>query len=86
MLPGSIPGILIGSQVSVGVPDRVLRVAFSVVLLLSGVKLLEPLPGDWTNIAVITGLGLSALIFIAWGSSRFLSRRRGVHTAEEPAP
>ena len=86
MLPGSIPGILIGSQVSVGVPDRVLRVAFSVVLLLSGIKLLKPLPGDWTDIAVIAGLGLSALIFVAWGTSRFFSRRRGVRAAEEPAP
>jgi hypothetical protein len=86
MLPGSIPGILIGSQVSVGVPDRVLRVAFSVVLLLSGIKLLKPLPGDWTNVAVIAGLGLSALLFVAWGTSRLFSRRRGVRAAEEPAP
>ena len=86
MLPGSIPGILIGSQVSVGIPDRVLRVAFSVVLLLSGVKLLKPLPGDWTNIAVLAGLGLSVLIFVAWGTSRFLFRRGGERVAEEPVP
>ena len=86
MLPGSIPGIMIGSQVSVGIPDRVLRVAFSVVLLLSGVKLLKPLPGDWTDIAVFAGLGLSALIFVAWGTSHFFSRRGDVSAAEEPAP
>ena len=53
MLPGSIPGIMIGSQISVGIPDRVLRVAFSVVLMLSGIKLLQPLPSRWTNIVVL---------------------------------
>ena len=75
MLPGSIPGILIGSQVSVGIPDRVLRIAFSVVLLLSGLKLLNPLPGRWTDIAVLAGLGLSALGFTAWAGAHLLSRR-----------
>ncbi|MHB8060431.1 MAG: sulfite exporter TauE/SafE family protein [Gaiellaceae bacterium] len=75
MLPGSIPGIMIGSQVSVGIPDRVLRVAFSTVLLLSGFKLLDPLPGRWTDIAVLVGLVLSALAFAAWGGSYLLSRR-----------
>jgi uncharacterized protein len=75
MLPGSIPGIMIGSQVSVGIPDRVLRVAFSVVLLLSGLKLLAPLPGRWTDIAVLAGLGLSVLLFAAWAGARLLTRR-----------
>jgi uncharacterized membrane protein YfcA len=86
MLPGSIPGILLGSQISVGIPDRVLRIAFSVVLMLSGFKLLQPLPGNGTNIAVLAGLGLSAFAFAVWGTSHFLSRRRGVGAVEEPAP
>ena len=83
MLPGSIPGIMIGSQVSVGIPDRVLRVAFSVVLLLSGFKLLKPLPGDWTDIAVLAGLGLSVLIFAAWGTSHVFSRLGHARATEE---
>jgi len=83
MLPGSIPGIMIGSQVSVGIPDRVLRVAFSVVLLLSGLKLLEPLPGRWTDISVLAGLGLGVLVFAAWGVAHLLSRRSGPSPAEE---
>lgn len=86
MLPGSIPGILLGSQISVGIPDRVLRIAFSVVLMLSGFKLLQPLPGNGTNVAVLAGLGLSTFAFAVWGTSRFLSRRGGVRAAEEPAP
>lgn len=83
MLPGSIPGIMIGSQVSVGIPDRVLRVAFSVVLLLSGLKLLEPLPGRWTDVAVLVGLGLSIIAFAVWASIRFLSQRSAPQPVEE---
>lgn len=86
MLPGSIPGIMIGSQVSVGIPDRVLRVAFSIVLLLSGVKLLAPLPGRWTDITVLAGLGLGVLAFAIWGSAHLLSRRSGPRPVEELSP
>ena len=86
MLPGSIPGIFLGSQISVGIPDRVLRVAFSIVLMLSGIKLLRPFPGDWTNVSVLAGLALSALVFAVWGVGRLLSRRGGGLAAEEPAP
>jgi uncharacterized membrane protein YfcA len=86
MLPGSIPGILLGSQISVGIPDRVLRVAFSIVLMLSGIKLMQPFPGDWTNVSVLAGLTLSAFVFVVWGVGRFLSRRSGALAAEEPAP
>ena len=86
MLPGSIPGILIGSQVSVGIPDRVLRVAFSIVLLLSGFKMLKPLPGDWTDITVLAGIALGVLALAAWGGARLLSRRSGPRPVEEPSP
>ena len=83
MLPGSVPGILIGSQVSVGIPDRVLRIAFSVVLLLSGFKLLDPLPGRWTDITVLAGLGVNALAFAVWGVAHFLGRRANARMVEE---
>src|SRR5207344_668210 len=42
LLIGSTPGVLIGSQLTVKLPDRALRVALSLVLSLSGVKLLDP--------------------------------------------
>ena len=41
LLLGSIPGILLGSQVTVRLPERSLRVALGTVLLASGVRLLE---------------------------------------------
>jgi uncharacterized membrane protein YfcA len=41
LLLGSIPGILVGSRLTVKVPERSLRVALATVLLASGVRLLE---------------------------------------------
>jgi uncharacterized protein len=41
LLVGSIPGVLLGSHYSIRVPERALRMAFAVVLVLSGIKLLE---------------------------------------------
>ena len=41
LLVGSIPGVLIGSQVTVKLPERLLRVGLATVLTLSGVKLLD---------------------------------------------
>jgi uncharacterized protein len=41
LLIGSIPGVLIGSNVSVRLPDRALRVALATTLTLSGVRLLD---------------------------------------------
>jgi uncharacterized protein len=42
LLLGSIPGILIGSQVTVRLPERALRIGLATTLGVSGVKLLEP--------------------------------------------
>ncbi len=52
LLLGSIPGVLLGSQVTVKVPDRLLRVALATVLAASGVKLLDPPGGDYLLVAV----------------------------------
>lgn len=41
LLLGSVPGVLLGSQVTVKLPDRLLRIALAIVLTLSGVKLLD---------------------------------------------
>ena len=41
LLLGSIPGILLGSQITVRLPERALRVALATVLAASGVRLLE---------------------------------------------
>jgi uncharacterized membrane protein YfcA len=67
LLVGSIPGVLIGSQVSVGIPDRVLRFALSAALILSGIKLLGvPHANLIVVVALIAGLGALAI----WGIVR----------------
>jgi uncharacterized membrane protein YfcA len=72
LLIGSIPGVLLGSHLSIRVPDRALRVAFAFVLALSGVKLVE-LPAATTIIEVSVGVGAVAL---ALWSIRLLRPRR----------
>src|ERR671924_553865 len=41
LLLGSVPGILVGSRITVRLPERSLRVGLATVLLASGVRLLE---------------------------------------------
>jgi uncharacterized membrane protein YfcA len=76
LLVGSIPGVLIGSHLSIRVPERALRMAFSLVLILSGIKLVE-LPAATTIIEV--GVALGAIVFLVWSTRLLLARR-------EPAP
>ena len=61
LLLGSIPGVLIGSQVTVRLPERALRVALATVLALSGVKLLEP-PGEAILLPAALVVGLILVI------------------------
>jgi uncharacterized protein len=62
LLVGSIPGVLIGSQLGVGLPDRPLRVALATTLVLSGVKIVDVPESSWIIVgALIAGaLGLGA--------------------------
>ena len=68
LLVGSIPGVLIGSHLSVRVPERALRIAFAFVLILSGIKLVE-VPGATTIIEV--GVVLGALALVTWLGLQF---------------
>jgi uncharacterized membrane protein YfcA len=72
LLVGSIPGVIAGSHLSIRIPDRALRVAFSFVLLLSGVKLVE-VPAATTIIEVSVALG--AIAFLTWSLRALLQRR-----------
>jgi uncharacterized protein len=58
LLLGSIPGVLIGSQFTVRLPDRALRVALATVLTLSGVKLAE-VPAANALMVVVLVLGVA---------------------------
>jgi uncharacterized protein len=63
LLLGSIPGILIGSQVTVRLPDRSLRIGLATTLAVSGVKLLEP-PGTGPLMVAVLAVGLALLAVV----------------------
>jgi uncharacterized membrane protein YfcA len=75
LLLGSIPGVLIGSQWMVRLREPIIRAALAIVLLLSGLKLVE-LPGASLTIAV--GLAGGALILAAFAWRDRLRRRARV--------
>jgi len=72
LLLGSIPGVLVGSHLSIRVPERGLRVGFAVVLVLSGIKLIE-IPHGTTIVEV--GVGLAAAALVAWIVTQIRRRR-----------
>ena len=71
LLLGSVPGILLGSQLTVRLPDRALRVGLATVLLLSGIELLD-VPGS----SFLTPLVLAGgIVLLAWTELRRLNGR-----------
>jgi uncharacterized membrane protein YfcA len=75
LLVGSIPGVLIGSNLSIRVPDRALRVMFSFVLILSGIKLVKAPAAD-TIIEIGLACGVVAFVAWCWYGLRQLRQRR----------
>jgi hypothetical protein len=74
LLVGSIPGVLLGSHYSIRVPERALRMTFAIVLVLSGIKLLE-VPAATLIIEIsagVAGLVLATLIVRA-ARTRYLA-------------
>jgi hypothetical protein len=67
LLMGSIPGVLLSSGLTLRLPDRLLRVSLSIVLVASGVRLLE-LPH--ANVSALAVLALGALGVAAMGLLR----------------
>jgi uncharacterized protein len=61
LLLGSVPGVLMGSQVTVKLPDRLLRVGLATVLMLSGVKLLDA-PDVVVALVLAAGMCLVTLV------------------------
>src|SRR5207253_2845845 len=60
LLVGSVPGILVGSQLTLALPDRLLRGTLAAVLGLSGLRLLN-VPGTTTAIVIVLAIGLAAI-------------------------
>jgi uncharacterized membrane protein YfcA len=83
LLVGSIPGVLIGSQVSVGLPERTLRFALAAALGLSGLKLLDV---PYADVIVVATLALGLATILLWSLLRVVrSLRRGVRDPGIPA-
>jgi uncharacterized protein len=72
LLLGSIPGVLLGANMSIRVPDRALRVAFAAILFLSGLKLVD-LPHG--TLVVATGAGAAIVLLVLWSLRRLGARR-----------
>ncbi len=71
LLVGSIPGVLIGSNLSIRVPERALRLGFAVVLFLSGIKIVDIPHGDTI---VVAGIAVVAIGVAVWALRRFVLR------------
>jgi uncharacterized protein len=80
LLLGSIPGVLIGSQVSVGLPERTLRLALAAALGLSGLKLLD---APYSNLIMVVTLAAGLAALALWGLLRLL--RPAGREPREPA-
>jgi uncharacterized membrane protein YfcA len=78
LLVGSIPGVLIGSNLSVRVADRPLRIAFATILFLSGVKLVEVPYAT----AIIVGSAVVAGFVLAPAGGRYAVARRAAPATE----
>jgi uncharacterized membrane protein YfcA len=79
LLVGSIPGVLIGSQLGVNLPDRPLRAALATTLVLSGVKVVGVPESSWIIVgALIAGaLALGARLLTVRVARRPLEVRPG---------
>ena len=81
LLLGSIPGVLVGSQLTVRAPERALRIGLASTLLLSGLKLLD-LPG--ADLLVVAGLAVGALVALI-ALVRLILRAGAVKAGVKPA-
>ena len=81
LLLGSIPGVLVGSNLTVRLPDRAIRVALATTLTLSGFKLID-FPGS--SAAVLVGLGVGLVVLAGTMLSDWAAVRR--RRAERVAP
>ena len=71
LLVGSIPGVLLGSQMSIKVPEKSLRFSFALVLVLSGLKLVGV---PHATIIIVASLAAAALLLAVWVVRQWLTR------------
>ncbi len=75
LLVGSVPGVLVGSNVSVKLPERVLRMGLAATLTLAGLKLAEVPGAEYVIVAVLSAFAALLLGVGAWKATRLLQAR-----------
>lgn len=80
LLIGSIPGVLLGSQISVNLPEQALRLGLATTLTLAGLKLAE-VPG--AELVILAVLSVAALGLVAAAVRKLV--RGSVRPAPTPA-
>jgi uncharacterized membrane protein YfcA len=83
LLIGSIPGILIGSQLSLSISERLLRTSLATVLALSGIKLLDV---PYSTTIIVAGLGVGALLLALALYRQFAARTVPAQTSSVELP
>ena len=73
LLLGSVPGILLSSKLTLRVPERALRLGLAGVLVLSGIKLLDPPGSDWI---LLGGFIVGGSLLAAWAVRELREQRR----------
>ena len=73
LLLGSIPGVLLTSQLTLRLPGQALRLGLAATLILSGVKLVDPPGANWI---VLAGFVLGGMALVAWGVRELRARER----------
>ena len=71
LLVGSIPGVLLGSQMSIKIPERALRFSFAVVLVLSGIKLVGV---PQSSLIIVIALAGAAVVLAVYVVRQWLAR------------
>jgi hypothetical protein len=71
LLIGSIPGVLLGSQMSIRIPDRALRNAFGTILVLSGIKLVGV---PQASLIIVVGLGIGTVVLCVYAGRQLVAR------------
>ncbi len=73
LLLGSVPGILLSSKLTLRVPDQALRLGLAGVLVLSGIKLIDPPGSDWI---LLSGFVIGGAVFLLWAVREVREQRR----------
>jgi uncharacterized protein len=71
LLLGSIPGVLLGSQMSIKVPERSLRFTFAFILVLSGIRLVEV---PHASVIIVVSLCVAAVVLGVYVVRQWLAR------------